>query len=85
MAISVTLSEVAALAAQLSPPERQGLAKTILQELASAQQQEKPRRLWREIRGIVPCPLFGEDAQAWVSRTRSDSDEQRELPRNPSQ
>jgi hypothetical protein len=30
-----------------------------------------------EIRGCVPHPLFGEDAQAWVSRSRRESDEQR--------
>jgi predicted DNA-binding antitoxin AbrB/MazE fold protein len=33
------------------------------------------RRLWREIRGSVTSPLLGEDAQAWVSRTRHESDD----------
>ncbi len=33
------------------------------------------RRVWREIRGSVASPLLGEDAQAWVSRTRHESDD----------
>ena len=32
-----------------------------------------PRRQWREICGSAPYPLLGEDAQAWVSRTRRES------------
>lgn len=36
------------------------------------------RRKWHEIRGIVPSPMMGEDAQAWVSRTRQEGDQQRE-------
>jgi len=36
------------------------------------------QRKWREIFGIVPYPLTGEDAQAWVSQTRRQADEQRE-------
>jgi predicted DNA-binding antitoxin AbrB/MazE fold protein len=34
-------------------------------------------RHWREIRGSVAHPLFGEDAQAWVGRSRQESDERR--------
>jgi len=36
------------------------------------------RRLWRDIRGSVTYPMVGADAQAWVSRTRRESDESRE-------
>ena len=32
-----------------------------------------PRRQWREICGSASCPMLGEDAQAWVSRTRRDA------------
>ncbi len=32
------------------------------------------RRKWREIRGVVQSPMVGEDAQAWVSRTRQEGD-----------
>ncbi len=36
------------------------------------------RHHWREIRGIASYPLFGEDAQSWVSRTRREGDALRE-------
>ena len=35
-------------------------------------------RAWSEIQGAAPYPLLGEDAQAWVSRTRREADEHRE-------
>ena len=47
----------------------------------TVRQQWRPtaaRRKWREIRGIVQAPIMGEDAQAWVSRTRQEGDRQRE-------
>jgi hypothetical protein len=77
---AVTLPQVAALAAQLPPSERKQLAETILRELAAESPPAGPprRRSWREIRGSVPYPLCGEDAQAWVTRTRRESDEQRQ-------
>lgn len=37
-----------------------------------------PRRKWRDIRGLMAYPAFGEDAQTWVTRTRREGDEQRE-------
>ena len=41
------------------------------------------RRKWREIRGVVQSPMVGEDAQAWVSRTRQEGDQQRERQWRP--
>lgn len=38
----------------------------------------QPRRRWRDIRGLLPYPALGEDAQTWVTRTRHEGDEQRE-------
>ena len=35
---------------------------------------------WNELRGIMPYPICGEDAQAWVSRTRREGDEHRAYP-----
>lgn len=31
------------------------------------------RRKWSEIRGGLPCPACGEDAQKWVSRSRREA------------
>ncbi len=38
----------------------------------------KPTRKWSDIRGALPYPAFGEDAQEWISRTRREGDERRE-------
>jgi|GEM_PF-1817411 len=35
-------------------------------------------RTWSEIAGIVPYLMVGKDAQAWVTRTRREGDENRE-------
>jgi hypothetical protein len=72
-----SLAQVAALAAQLPPADRRHLAETILRELASEAGAPR-RRSWREIRGSVPHPLCGEDAQSWVSRSRQESDDERQ-------
>jgi hypothetical protein len=75
----ITLEAVAGLAAQLPPAQQKQLAESILQQLASGSQPPGARRRsWREIRGSVPYPLCGEDAQAWVTRSRQESEEQRE-------
>ena len=44
----------------------QHLARRVVQTL-------KPARSFREIRGAIPYPALGEDAQEWVSRTRRES------------
>lgn len=38
---------------------------------------------WMSLRGIAPDLLEGEDAQTWVSRTRRESDEDRERQWRP--
>jgi len=47
---------------------------------ASSQEISQPTvgRKWSEAMGIAPDLLNGEDAQAWVSRTRREADESRE-------
>jgi hypothetical protein len=42
------------------------------------QRRQHPVLEWRDLRGMASSPLFGEDAQAWVSRTRREGDEARE-------
>jgi len=44
----------------------------------TAHQEQKPAKKWSDIRGALPYPAFGEDAQEWVSRTRREGDERRE-------
>ena len=60
--------------AETLPIEDQLLLMARLAE--TVRQQWRPsavRRKWHEIRGIVQSPMMGEDAQAWVSRTRQEA------------
>jgi hypothetical protein len=41
------------------------------------------RHDWMSLRGVAPDLLDGEDAQTWVSRTRRESDEDRERQWRP--
>lgn len=51
----------------------------LIAHLADSLRQSAPRRRkWSEIRGAAPYPLFGEDAQDWITRSRQESDEHRE-------
>jgi hypothetical protein len=59
----------------LTPEEKPRL----IAHLADSLRQSAPRRRkWSEIRGSAPYPLFGEDAQDWITRSRQESDEHRE-------
>ena len=63
----------------LEPPEQLRLVEKIVHDLAgngAASLQTRPGRDWRELRGISPNLLEGEDAQAWVSRGRRERDDQ---------
>jgi hypothetical protein len=64
----------------LPAAERLRLVEKIVSDLATQSAVGEPpmRRHWREICGAAPYPLVGEDAQAWVSRTRREADEHRE-------
>jgi hypothetical protein len=72
--------DLATLASRLQPSEQLRLVERIVHGLATAN--EAPtmglRRSWCEIRGREAAPLCGEDAQAWVSRGRRESDESRD-------
>lgn len=76
MSAPVTLPQVAALAAQLPPAERKQLAESLLAELAAGQPRTQYK--WADIRGTMPCPMLGEDAQTVISRERREADEHRE-------
>ena len=78
MADMPSYEEVQALAAQLPRAEQLRLAQSLLGNGESAAYQPRKGRKWAEIMGAVAYPLCGEDAQAWVSRSRAESDESRE-------
>lgn len=59
--------------------ERLRLVAKIAHELsAPPSERAAPGDDWVSLGGIAPGLLGGEDAQAWVSRTRREADEQRE-------
>lgn len=75
----LTPEHVIALAAQLPPMERLRLVERIIHDLAASPvAADAPRRRWGEIRGRATFPMLGEDAQDSVSRTRRESDEERQ-------
>src|SRR5882672_7741447 len=64
----------------ISAEERLRLVERIVHQLSAASAGNEPheRYDWMSLRGIAPNLLEGEDAQSWVSRTRSEADEDRE-------
>ena len=62
----------------LSVDEQLRLASYLVDRSRQACAGPTPRYRWQDVRGIARYPLLGEDAQAWVSRTRQDDTEQRE-------
>jgi hypothetical protein len=63
----------------LTSDEKLALASRLIERArqATRARSNMHRRKWAEVRGLVAHPLTGEDAQAWVSRTRQESDEAR--------
>lgn len=72
------LQEIMEQADKLPPEEQLELASHLVQKAKRAYQATKPGHRWMDAAGIAPYPLTGEDAQAWVTRTRRESDEKRE-------
>lgn len=77
---SVELATLMQQAERLTPDERAQLAEHLLATNDRLGQQADPRRRWSELRGVLPHPALGEDAQDWVSRTRREADAARETP-----
>jgi len=74
---SKTLDELVKEVDALSIDEQLRLAAYVVERarLRSA----VPRRKWSDLRGIVQGMESGEDVQEWVTRTRRESDERRDL------
>ena len=75
-----TLHNLRKMADSLTTGEQLRLA-AYLVDKASANYPSTTHRKWREFRGMARPSLVGEDAQAWVSRTRREADEKRERAR----
>lgn len=75
---SMTVLELAKHAELLAPEDQLYLIARLADKAQHAYRQQTPRRKWRDICGAAPYPLTGEDAQTWVSRTRTENDVERE-------
>lgn len=73
-----TAEELYTAATALPPRERLRLVERIVHDLAQAAVEARPK--WMDLEGAATGILEGEDAQAWVSRTRRESDEGRGNP-----
>ena len=74
------LEDLIQQASQLTPDEQLRLATRLIERARQATTTSNPpraRRKWKDICGALPYPALGEDAQAWVSRTRQEADERR--------
>jgi hypothetical protein len=69
----------------LPPAERLRLVARIVYDLSIQATEGNLPELhdWMSLRGVAPDLLDGEDAQTWVSRTRRESDEDRERQWRP--
>jgi len=63
---------------ELSVEEQLRLASYLVERARQASAGPEKRYRWRDLRGRARYPMMGEDAQAWVSRTRQEDTEQRE-------
>ena len=64
---------------RLSPTERLWLATRLIEGVRRELPGKTKKRLkWRDLRGILPYPAFGEDAQTYISRTRRADTEHRD-------
>jgi hypothetical protein len=77
--MSPLLEQVLQQIEQLTPEERLELIRQVAEGLKkSTSIDEQPKTQWSDLKGLAPYPMMGEDAQAWVSRTRREADEHRE-------
>ncbi len=75
---SEVLQNLIKQAEALSAEEQLRLIAYLAEKVRATYSATKPRRKWAELCGAAPYRLLGEDAQAWVSRTRREDTEQRE-------
>jgi hypothetical protein len=66
------LEKIAREAAMLSADEKLQLAARLIEEARQGAPTTVTAVRWRDLRGQVPAPALGEDAQAWVTRTRQE-------------
>ena len=74
---TTALNDLIEKADALSPEDQLRLADHLVQRALQNLPTAKPRRKWEDLIGLLPYPALGEDAQAYISRTRREGDEHR--------
>lgn len=64
---------------KLPQPERLQLIELFVHELRESIAQDASAPRWEDFIGAATYPQCGEDAQAWISREREESDRSREV------
>jgi hypothetical protein len=64
-------------AARLTPSERLLLASRLIQGVRNEISSHQSRRKWKDAAGLLQYPALGEDAQAYISRSRHSDDDRR--------
>jgi hypothetical protein len=65
-------------AGKLTPSERLLLASRLIQGVRQDMPtRKKMRRKWSDVRGLLPYPALGMDAQLYISQSRSDDSARR--------
>lgn len=70
---TLTIDELVETAQSLGPGERRLLIEH-LEDGLRKKRLSRERLRWEDAAGIAKYPVCGENAQAWVSRTRAESD-----------
>lgn len=74
--MSSLLQQVLQEIEQLTPEEQLEVISHVTDQLKRRTvTQTKPKRSWRELRGIAPNVLNGQDAQEWINQLRNEWDE----------
>jgi hypothetical protein len=66
------LEDLVRQAETLSADEKLQLAAALIEQARQGTKDTLSAGKWRELRGRVAAPALGEDAQAWVTRTRQE-------------
>lgn len=76
--MSAAVSEILKQAELLSTDEQLILAAMLIEQARKKAAVPNEQYKWLDVMGAAPYPLVGEDAQAWVTRTRQEGDDERE-------
>jgi len=73
-----TLDKIMKQTSRLSAEEQLLLASRLIERARQSLPAAKPQNQWRNLRGAASKAKLGEDAQAYVTRSRAESDAHRE-------